>query len=151
MIIKLSRYRAPFTEPHQDGVHFISLDDQADMSRGIYDAHIRLYRSLPQTRTIDVFDPLSNRHYVLDVKPATPRPYAVESVAIDKAEVKFLDDLFYCSKIKAAHLRVLSIRHPFISSTDFQPSPDTGNYSAKTLKKRTKKNLLIDSLLKLKK
>lgn len=103
MLIKYSRYSAPFTEKPVSGVHFISLDDQRDMALGFYDAHVRLYQSIPRSRCLEVYDPLTGsiRFYEMSgpgfFRPFNPQP----SVDLSDLDRDFLLSL-KASRVKSS-------------------------------------------------
>jgi len=107
MIIKLSKYNEPFTEPCTPNVHYISLDNQRLMNSGMYSAHVECYRqNVPAT--FEAFDAIHNVKYIfecskLPFSQATSNPIVEAVVAIPDRE--FLDDLFLNSGIKAAGKR----------------------------------------------
>lgn len=107
MQIKLSRYNAPFCEPPEDGVHYISLDDQRDIRTGHLDAHVRLFLSQKKIRTIEVTNTLTGETLVHDITntfyipPFSKTPVSV----ISADDVKFLDELYYDCGIKSAGKR----------------------------------------------
>ncbi|HEX8376758.1 MAG TPA: hypothetical protein VF602_02995 [Pedobacter sp.] len=108
MQIRFSRYNAPFTEPSDENVHYISLDDQLAMRAGRFDAHVTAYRSLPKTRVVEAYDSLTGTTHVFDLgNTFYIPPFArLPEPDIDHDDQKFLDDLFYKSGIKAAGKRV---------------------------------------------
>jgi hypothetical protein len=122
MEIRLSQYRAPFSETPEPGVHYISLDDQADMKLGKFDAHVRLFNSLPIVRTIEAHNVLTNEHHVFELNPSfMPVPYAKEMVTIQVSEIRYLDDLAYKHKINAAQKRLSKLI--FFPPTDVSLAP----------------------------
>lgn len=97
MIIKLSKYNAPFCEPPEAGVHYISLDDQALDRMGRHDSHVKLYESLKASSSAC---PVVGRPFAsIPLSPSKPAP-------ISKEDTKFLDELFYDCGIKAAGKRI---------------------------------------------
>lgn len=70
MDIRLSKYNYPFSEPAELNVHYISLDHQLLIKLGIFDAHVQVFRSLPVSRTLEIFDPLSGTTHVHDMNGA---------------------------------------------------------------------------------
>ena len=107
MIIKLSKYNAPFSEPSSPDVHYISLDDQRLMSLGLFTSHVDFYREFVPA-TFEAFDHIHDVNYVFE---SSKLPFfqlnshpVFESV-VAKADTKFLDDLYFESGIKAAARR----------------------------------------------
>lgn len=96
MIIKNSIYNAPFSEPPEAGVHYISQDDQAMDRLGRHDAHVKVYESLKRA---EFSAPFIGRPFAsIQMSPSKP-------VAMSKDELKFSDELFYDYGIKAAGKR----------------------------------------------
>lgn len=121
MEIRFSVYNAPFSEPPQEGVHYISLDDQRDMRTGHFDAHVRLFLSLVKIPSVafvgrpfakpcvnfvanDDVDFLKQLYPTPFVKPASFTPSFNT-----KADINHLDELAYKYKIKSAKNRLSKI------------------------------------------
>lgn len=107
MLIKFSKYNAPFSEQSTSEVHFISLDDQRLMNLGLFTAHVDCYLQnfVP---TFEAFDAIHNVNYVfessrLPFSQVDTHPVIEAFVAIPDRE--YLDDLFLNSGIKAAGKR----------------------------------------------
>lgn len=103
MEIRLSRYNQPFVEPSCNDVHYISLDDQRDIRAGALDSHVRIFQTLPVTRTLEIFDPLTGSTFVHDMSGAGFfRPFN-SNPTVDRSDIdlEFIDDL-RSSKVKAA-------------------------------------------------
>ena len=90
MEIRLSKYRLPFSELPEFGVHYIPVDFQQDILTGNLAAHVQLWRSQYSADTLGYYDPQLWRS-------ADPQPVI---------DYDFLDDLYYASGIKAAGKRV---------------------------------------------
>lgn len=155
MIILMSKYRAPFSEPPQEGVHYISLDDQADMNAGRYDAHVRLYRSLAPKPTIDIHNAFTGESYTHELTYLDScRPFAKNRPVIDEEDhEKFTRELSLNFGVHAAN--------NFLKDSEKNPKPKlilidcyTKPEEEKPLKKSRKpsaKQQLFEKLLKMKK
>lgn len=153
MFIKFSQYNAPFSEPPQAGVHYISLNDQRDICLGRLDAHVRLYRSLPKNSVIELRNELTGEVHVHDLTtcvfyaPFSKNPLPV----LDKSDTQFLDVLAHDCGIQAAKLRLRDLNPLQINS---HSTPVQNNVykikppvKIKKPKKLSRKQLLINSLL----
>ncbi len=122
MEIRLSAYNAPFCEPFQQGVHYISLDDQADMRLGRFDAHVRLFISLKPSSFV-VGRPFA-RPAALQYSQSLDEPDFLAQFNFHnysepdllpfsnisrKSEIDFLDELAQKTKIKAASKRLSKV------------------------------------------
>lgn len=108
MKILFSKYNEPFCEPSSDGLHYLSLDTQRLMSRGMYTAHVEcFYQNVPAT-----FEAFDNIHGVKYVFECSKLPFSqidshsVVEATISKSDANFLNDLYFDSGIKAAAKRV---------------------------------------------
>ena len=103
MDIRLSKYNYPFSEPAELNVHYISLDHQLLIKLGIFDAHVQVFRSLPVSRTLEIFDPLSGTTHVHDMNGAGFfRPFnSAPTVVGVHVDLQFVDQLRK-SHVKAA-------------------------------------------------
>lgn len=107
MEIRLSKYNAPFSEPSSDLVHYISLDDQRLMARGMYCAHVDCYlQNVPST--FEAFDSIHGVKYVFEsakIPFSQIDSHKIIEAVLSIADREFLDDLFLKSGIKAAGKR----------------------------------------------
>lgn len=107
MDIRFSRYNAPFCEPSTPDVHYISLDDQRLMARGMYAAHVECYyQNVPAT--FEAYDCIHGVKYVFESSKlpfSQIDSHSIVEAVITKHESKFLDDLYFDSGIKAAGRR----------------------------------------------
>jgi hypothetical protein len=120
VIIKFSRYNAPFTESPEPGVHFIALDDQLDMRAGRYNAHVQAFyqlfyrqpalrtRSAYRKDTIEYDDHISGQHYEVAVSQSLYEPeFVLTPVApLSSDEVEFLRELYFDNGIKSVGHRL---------------------------------------------
>lgn len=117
MEIRLSQYNEPFCEPPQEGVHYISLDNQRDMRRGCFESHVRVYLDLVKNSFLEFY--FSNHlafNYELNPFPDLADPLTSrreldalsqsEDPTFDVEQFKFLEELFYQHGIKSAGKRI---------------------------------------------
>ena len=108
MEIRFSKYNEPFCEPSTEGLHFISLDNQRLMARGIYTAHVEcFYQNAPAT--FEAFDTIHGTKYIFQCSKlpfSQIDSHSIVQATISKVDAKFLNDLYFESGIKAAAKRV---------------------------------------------
>jgi hypothetical protein len=146
MEIRFSKFNSPFSEPSEPNVHYISLNDQFDMKAGRFDAHVRLYNSLPSFRTIDVHNSLTGEHLTFEIKESVFNSYAKESKYIDSLDFDHLEELAYKNKIKAAKKRYFKLTS--FDTDVVQPiSTNYKNTPVKNVKRISKASKFLNSLV----
>lgn len=122
MEVRLSKYNAPFRDSPEVGVHYISLDHQADMRLGRFDAHVRLFRSLGPIPVFigrpfaspsrsNFFVPHDDAEFLKQfrLQSFSETPLIPFSSIARKDDVSFLDELAYKTKIRAASKRLSKV------------------------------------------